>query len=226
MSESSHSEDAPLIQIELSPELMSQRASFTDLPLQYRLIALFLLQNQPGLAGSFPSLQPTKPPIPARKKRTITHLSFGESLEQDPTTPSDICSILKFFLRRLRTPSPPLFDRVLYTKFVQAEYAASYPHDAYDMLFRPRLPLGVGAYLDAIFEVFATIIGQSSSDELVGSKLCSMLGWWIWGNGAFHTREGSMSTGDTYAGQAFDKVYRDWLDAGRRVQHLFYAWIR
>lgn len=166
-------------------------------PASYRLIALLLLENQPGLARSFPSLNSSDPLATALQK---------------PISQTDLCETLKFTLRRLRTPSPPLFDKVLYAKFVQAELAACYPLDAYDMLFRPRLPLGVAAYLDAVFDVLEAV--SAGSNEMTGPRLCVLLGWWIWGNGAWRDKPN------------WEKLYRDWQEAGRRVEHLFYAWLR
>lgn len=162
------------------------------------LLALHMSEVQPGLASSFPSIS---------NRRSSDTLSAA--------APITLCEALKFTLRRLRIASPPLFDNVLYTKFVQAECAAAYPLDAYDMLFRPRLPLGVGAYLNEVFEVLSAIATHAESNGMTAGKLCFLLGWWIWGYGV-HAKPG----------MGWDKVYEQWKEAGRRVEHLFYAWIR
>jgi hypothetical protein len=102
----------------------------------------------------------------------------------------------------------------MYVKFVQAEHAASYPIDGYTSLFLPRLPLGVGACLDSIFEVLSDIASKSEDNMMSGGKVCLLLGWWLCGD-----RKAAVDLG-------WEKVYKEWQDAGQKLEHLFYAWIR
>lgn len=189
--------------------LMLPQHHDTNSTIVHYLLALFLLHHQPALAPSFPIIQ-----------SHISHLhpaplysDLLESALQDQPHAHELCQILVFSVQHISPSQSSLIDTSMYTKFVQAEHAASYPLDAYTTLFLPHLPSGVGAYLDAVFDVFSAIASKSEDNMVTGGKLCLVLGRWVWG-----VRETE--------GLEWDEVYRGWQVAGRRMEHLFYAWIR
>lgn len=174
------------------------------------LLALYILHHQPSLASSFPSITSDT----ASRDPKPLYSDLLQSALNDRPHPHELCDILKFSLQHLTPSQSPLLDSGMYVKFVQAEHAASYPIDGYTSLFLPRLPLGVGACLDSVFEVLSDIASKSEDNMMSGGKVCLLLGWWLCGD-----RKASASLG-------WEKVYQEWQDAGLKLEHLFYAWIR
>lgn len=172
------------------------------------LIALFLLHQRPAMGTSFPTINAR---IAQLRPATLFSLLLDSSLMGDPG-PHELCEVLVFALQHLSHNQPSLIDSEMYKIFVQAEHKARYPLDAYTTLLLPRLPQGVGAYLDTIFDVFAEIASKSQTNVVWGGKLCLVYGRTIWG---INTNK-----------RDWEYIYREWQFAGRRLEHLFCAWIR
>lgn len=100
-----------------------------------------------------------------------------------------------------------------YVRFVQAEHAASYPLDAYHSILSPRLDLHVTKLLHEMFDVWAALTAHSEDRSGLGGKIALLLGWWIVQP---EIRETS----------TWEELYAAWRLAGRRVEHLYLAWIR
>ncbi|WWC88520.1 uncharacterized protein L201_003431 [Kwoniella dendrophila CBS 6074] len=184
----------------------------TSITTQLYLLALYTLAIRPDLLSQFPTIaaqfaQPTSNPSEIWRERLTSILKDTEST-------SDIAETLKYTLRRLY-PSPlePLIDVGLYTKFVKAEQAASYPLDAYETLFSPRLKAGISNYLNEIFEVWSAIIIHAEQNTMTPGRIAHLLGWWTWGLG-----------GDKI--DNWKHLYHEWKNAGQSMEHLLYVWIR
>ncbi|WVQ73248.1 hypothetical protein IAR50_002816 [Cryptococcus sp. DSM 104548] len=182
---------------------------------QYYLFALFALCTKPHLIGSLPSVashlaKPTSErPSEIWRERLVTSL-------RDTDRPLDISEGLKLIYRRLLPSTAghdPLISRQVYAKFVQAEHASSYPLSAFGELLGPDVPTEVTSYLHEMFETWAAIATHANQNTLTGGRLAYLLGWWAYG----------MNTSKV---AGFDQFYKDWKEAGKRLEHLLYAWIR
>ena len=201
-----------------------------DVETQNLLVALFTLSVRPRLSGSFPSLTDNYPVAPAEHGEVDE--DGGAWIERllrslkELSSPIDTAEALRFILRRLSpsrilpaslepsSPMKPFLDNDIYSAFVRGERESSYNLQAYELIFLPRLRLGLGAYLDEIFEVWAAIAARGDVNMMGGGRLPLLLGWWTWGLGAKGDRR-------TWA-----ELYKEWQTAGSKVEHLFYAWIR
>ncbi|WWC62721.1 uncharacterized protein I303_105318 [Kwoniella dejecticola CBS 10117] len=194
-----------------APSLMLPFRVHLDSTAQLYIVTLFSLVIRPDLLNKLPSIaaqfaQPTSNPSAIWKDRLVSVL-------KDIDNTSELAEALKFILRRLRpTPLEPILDDGMYTKFVQAEIEASYPHEAFDTLLRPRLKAGVAGYLNEVFEVWSAIITHAEENGTSAGKLTSLLGWWAW------RPDGKV---DSWA-----ELYEGWKLARQRVEHLLFVWIR
>lgn len=187
---------------------------------QQLLLALFALQVNPALASSFPSL--TSHYISSSSSSpgsTNTAEAWSDRLTAslaDSALPADVAECLKYVSRRCTVTAIDtnfeVLEEGIYHSFLRAEQLAGFPLDSYDKLFVPRIPPNIKAYLDDVFRIWAAIAAHANANELTGGKLSRLLGWWILGQRA-------KATG--YLG-----LYEGWLGAGRRTEHLFFAWIR
>ncbi|WWD18594.1 hypothetical protein CI109_103047 [Kwoniella shandongensis] len=174
---------------------------------QRYLVALFALSIKPELSTSFPSIS---------LSQSDSSQSLREKLQlavREIDSPVDLAEVIKFVLRRLTTSGNSVIDNLLYAKFVQDEHALSYPLAAYETLLLSNLPSETRGYLTEIFELLAGLATYSDANTMSSGRLSYLLGWWISG------RE-DISLG------SWEKLYADWQGAGKRVEHLFYAWIR
>lgn len=185
---------------------------------QYLLLALFTLVISPERTDRFPSLttyyQSISSPSSASWSDRLT------AIIKDMIYPADFAQVLLFLLHRLNSPPPQSSDHTpvgldvgLYKSFVASEKDEGYPMDAYEKLFSPRIDTKQMSYLEEIFEVWAALAAHSDNNGMTGGKLSRLLGWWVWGSSISATAE-------------WTDLYMDWQEAGRRVEHLFYAWIR
>ncbi|OCF30439.1 hypothetical protein I316_07926 [Kwoniella heveanensis BCC8398] len=182
------------------------------------LLSIYALTINPALLSSFPTIaaqfaQPSFDPSKVWTERL-------KVIARDTERPSDLAEVLKYILRRLHTfPTPsstsnkPLIDSTSYVAFVQAENAASYPWEAYNTLLVPKLQPGVPRYLDEIFEVWSAIAAHADENTMTAGRLAYLLGWWVLRSGVSKVAE-------------WEKFYKDWQVAGRRIEHLLFAWIR
>ena len=199
--------------------IMLPRRLDADVRIQHYLLALFLLSIRPTLSSSLPSF--------TAQYAASSSTDVGKSWEnrlfaalKDAESPADLAEVLKWTMRRPSLSSTPgdhsssLFGSTQYTRFVKAEQAASYPQGAYHDLFSPQLSPGAGAYLAEVFEVCAAIATHADVNTMSSGRLCLLLGWWL------------LSTGDRGVGLTWAELYDQWQGAAKRMEHLFYAWIR
>jgi len=179
---------------------------------------LFTLSVNPALASSFPSLTSHYNPSSSSDSANTAE-TWNNRLKAaiaDTTHPADLAENLKFISRRQAVAPVDsglvALDVGLYTSFLRAEQLAGFPPDSYDQLFVPRITPDVKAYLDNVFRIWAAIAAHANANELTGGKLCRFLGWWIWGQRA--------------KADDWRTLYEGWVDAGRRIEHIFLAWIR
>ena len=182
------------------------------------------------LAVSFPSLTSHySSPIPKADSSTEDPSKWSDRLLQslkEGSRVTDISEVLKSLLRHL-SPSPVLpkslepstpvkhfLNDETYISFLRAERQAGYPVDAYEQIFSPGLRLGIVAYLEEIFEIWAAVVAMGDSNMMGGGRLPLFLGWWVWGLGV----KGKIGT--------WQELYDGWREAGRKVEHIFYSWIR
>ena len=190
----------------------------SDKDAQQLLLALFALKVNPALASSFPSL--TSHYISSSSPgSTNTAEAWSDRLTAslaDRSHPADVAECLKYVSRRCTVTStdtnPEILEEGIYNSFLRAEQRAGFPLDSYDKLFVPRIPPNIKAYLDNVFRIWAAIAAHANANDLTGGKLSRLLGWWILGQRAKATE---------YLG-----LYEGWVNAGRRTEHLFFAWIR
>ncbi|WVQ96629.1 hypothetical protein IAU59_003734 [Kwoniella sp. CBS 9459] len=189
----------------------------SDHSTQLYLLSLYALIIKPNLLPSFPTIaaqfaQPSSDPSKVWTERL-------KAIVRDIEHPSDLAEVLKYTLRRLRSSQSlasdpdPLINAGVYTNFVRAEHASSYPLDAYSTLLVPKLQPGLPVYLEEIFEVWSAIATHADENTMTAGRLAYLLGWWVLHFGV--TR-----------GAEWEKLYKDWQAAGRRIEHLLYAWIR
>jgi hypothetical protein len=184
---------------------------------RYHTLALYALAVYPHLVESLPNFvsrfadtvgSSTPPTWQDRLESTIKGI----------TDPEEIAEIIRFILRRTNLPSsshtrPALLKGATYEEFVSAENTAGYPMDAYASLFLPRIQSNIAELMNEIFEVWAAIATRGSENQMGGGKICLLMGWWICGN-----RPGDI--------EEWKELYEEWQIAGRRMEHLFYVWIR
>ncbi|WWC70892.1 uncharacterized protein I206_104844 [Kwoniella pini CBS 10737] len=178
---------------------------------QLYILALYTLFIRSELLPRLPTIsaqyaQPISDPSAIWKERLISVL-------KDINSNSDIAETLKYTLRRHRPRQRgPMLETILYIEFTQAEINSSYPDNAYESLLQPRLRAGVADCLHEIFEVWSAIIVHAEENGMTPSKLSALLGWWVWGL-------------DEKV-DSWQNLYEGWKLARRRVEHLFYVWIR
>jgi hypothetical protein len=206
-----------------TPGIMLPGKAAVDQDNQHLLLALFSLTMSPGLASRFPSITSYYESISSNSDSPESNWSARlESCISDTLQPADLAECLKYILRRLNPPASssgsstdtPLKPE-LYKAFTKAERDADHPLDAYDKLFIPRVPEGMRALLDEVFDLCAAVAAHSDNNGLSGSKLVGLIAWWIWGC----ARAGCPIL-------SWDELYGEWSNAWKRVEHLFLAWIR
>jgi hypothetical protein len=186
-----------------------------DVESQLYLLALFALAIRPSSITSFPSVIahfPSSSPSPDSPDRWRDRFLFAL---KDLRSVPDLCECLKWALRHLvidPISSAPLVDAAVYTSFVQTEHASSYPKDGYHTIFLPRLPPPTAQLLEEVFEVCAAIATHADTNGMPAGRVCLFLGWWL---------QGARKSVGTW-----DELYNEWREAGRRTEHLFYAWVR
>ncbi|WVN90605.1 uncharacterized protein L203_105846 [Cryptococcus depauperatus CBS 7841] len=195
--------------------IMLPRGLDADQTTQSYLFALYALCTNPDLLPSLPSISsqianPTSDQnSEAWRERLINSL-------KDTVQPVNIAESLKLILRRL-VPSVPdtdsLINKTIYTNFVQSEHASSYPFSAYGELFSPSVGPTIQSYLNEMFELWTAIAIQSEQNGMTAGKVAYLLGWWACGmNVKKH--------------ETWGQLYNNWQEAGKRLEHLLYAWIR
>ncbi|ODN81823.1 hypothetical protein L202_02187 [Cryptococcus amylolentus CBS 6039] len=195
--------------------ILLPRGIDADPTTHFYLFALFALYTKPHLIDSLPSVASHLAKPTSERPSEIWHERLVTSL-RDTDKPLDISEGLKFILRRLlpsATGENPLISRQVYTTFVQAEHASSYPLSAFGELLGHNVPAEVANYLHEMFETWAAIATHADQNTLTGGRLAYLLGWWAYG----------MNAGKV---ASFDHFYKTWKEAGKRLEHLLYAWIR
>ncbi|ODO05167.1 hypothetical protein L198_01855 [Cryptococcus wingfieldii CBS 7118] len=195
--------------------ILLPRGIDADPTTHFYLFALFALYTKPHLIDSLPSVASHLAKPTSERPSEIWHERLVTSL-RDTDKPLDISEGLKFILRRLlpsATGEDPLISRQVYTTFVQAEHASSYPLSAFGEFLGPNVPAEVASYLHEMFETWAAIATHADQNTLTGGRLAYLLGWWAYG----------MNAGKV---ASFDHFYKTWKEAGKRLEHLLYAWIR
>lgn len=184
------------------------------------LLALFTLVISPNLANCFPSLELY---YASQAQSSTTSAEWSDRLTliiKDTTCPTDFAQVLKYLLRRLDPSSSTLttqarlsLDLNLYRSFARSEKEAGYPTDAYEKIFAPRIDTKQMTYLEEIFEVWAALAAHSDGNGMTGGQITRYLGWWVWGSSVKQDSR-------------WEALYDEWAEAGRRIDHLFHAWIR
>jgi hypothetical protein len=198
--------------------IMLPRQDNTDKIAQHNMLATFVLALKPESRLSFQAFISRSHLLTASN----AHASWSDRLTTcigSTKNPVDIAETLKFILRRVDAsptstpPLAPLLGSESYMAFSQDERVAGYPMDAYSTLFLSRLSPEIGPYFDEMFEVWAAIAVRGEENHMTGEKLCFLLGWWSWEHGK-------------EKGEGWEAFYEEWRQAGRRMEHLFLAWIR
>ncbi|KAK8858699.1 hypothetical protein IAR55_002928 [Kwoniella newhampshirensis] len=184
-----------------------------DLKYQQYLVALFALCTKPELVSSFPSLSPIL--LVSSTSSTVSQ-TWNERLRiaiHEVGNPVDLAETIKFILRRSTTASGGIVDDKTYINFVQDEYNLSYPLTAYETLLSPKLEVEAREYLNEMFELIAGLATHAETNSMSSGRLAYLLGWWI-------CRCGDEKLKD------WEVLYDNWKTAGKKVEHLLYAWIR
>lgn len=182
--------------IVLSPTLSSSDS--------YRaLLTLLILSIRPPKLSSLPSIASHYPSIGAAIPATWQS-RFLDVLYT--CTPSEQAQAAKWTLCRLENVGP-IID-IAYRQFALAERKAGYPADAYTS-YKTAL---AQADLSDMFAVWADLAARAPVESLLGGKLALLWAWWL-----VHATDKVLT---------WDALYRDWEASGKRMQHLFYAWIR
>jgi hypothetical protein len=173
------------------------------------LRALTLITVQPHTLSDFPSLSTHYPSSPS----SDSSIWLDRLLDLARTLPPKVVtSTLKWSLRHLSSGSP-LVSSETYIKFVQAEHAASYPPDAYSLIFTPLISKDFRELLHELFDVWAALASHAEDQSGLGGRMALLMGWWI--------LQPEMS-----GNVKWEEMYAAWRLAARRVEHLFLAWIR
>ena len=187
---------------------------------QYLLLALFILSTTASSETSFPSLV-SHWPTSLHNDRTTWSTRLADAIG-DTTSPSDFVGCLLFLLSRLQVTAQQetperciLLDTGAYNTFLTSEREANYPITAYDSLFASGMRAHTRTFLEQVFEVMAAVAAHSDANGLSGGSMSRLLGWWLW----YPTTPGASL-------KRWEELYNIWLGAGRRTEHLFYAWIR
>lgn len=177
------------------------------------LLVLLVLSIRPSLLASLPSIKSHYSSEAADSADTWKSRLLDAV---GTTSPLERCEAVKWALRRMiiakSNTTTALVDVGAYIAFVKAERSSGYSEDSYGKLFLSRTTHSAGQALQEIFDVWAALAALSGANSTLGGKICLLLGWWILGRS-----ERSSEWSD---------VYEEWLKAGKRVQHLFLAWIR
>ena len=194
-----------------TPGILLPRTQECDKGNQHLLLALFALSVDDSLSVALNSLAAQYPrPESNSKTTTIIWADRLASAVKDTTDPFDLAECLKFMIRRIK-PSTSIVDRETYRSFSEIERDMRYPMKAFDDLLAPRLPSGTITLLEQLFDLCAALAAHSEANGLVGGKAARLFGAHMWGSQALTEWSG---------------LYVHWRDAGRRMEHLFYAWIR
>lgn len=197
-----------------TPDLFLPR-NLVDSQSRYEVLSLFLLSVRPEISALFPSIL-ARTPSPGSESGVTwfsrLHDYIGRSANYE------LAEVLKWTLRHLDVSASAesngeILDHSHYVKFLQSEQGASYPMDAYQTLLSPLLRQDVGLYLNEVFEVWSAIAGDADSKGMTAGRINLLLGFWLWSSSS-----GNYGT--------WKELYEAWLTAGRRIEHIFYAWIR
>ena len=71
------------------------------------------------------------------------------------------------------------------------------------------------ADLQGVFQVWGDMAARAPVESMLGGKVCLLWAWWF-----LHAQSKERKL------VAWDELYQSWEGAGKRMQHLFYAWIR
>jgi hypothetical protein len=177
------------------------------------LLALLVLSVNPSKLPSFPSLASHFPSAGSTLPETWQN-RFTDRLHT--CTPLEQAEAAKFTLRRLDSGTVgPIID-IAYRQFARAERNAGYPADAY----KSYAGALTHAELKGVFEVWADLTARAPVECMLGGKVALLWAWWLMY--VSPSRRDQQGEGKI----EWDGLYEQWETAGKRMQHLFYAWIR
>ena len=98
-----------------------------------------------------------------------------------------------------------------YRSLLWVERDAGYPLDAFDKLFKPRLDTHIFEFLEALFDLWAAFAAHADDHGVFGARIPYLLG---------------ITRSDEEGASSWEELYNRWDETDRRVEHIFYAWIR